>query len=194
MSINLSKGQRIDLTKGRPSLTKVLIGLGWDTNKYDGEVDFDLDASVFMLDKDSKAKEKDFIFYGNLEHSSGCIKHCGDNRTGAGDGDDEMIEVNLSTVPNYVNSIDIAVSIYDAINRCQNFGMVNNAYIRLLDIDTQEELMRYDLSEDFSTETSLVFAKIYRHNNEWKFNAVGSGYTCGLVDLCSKYGIDAEGE
>lgn len=194
MSINLSKGQRVDLTKGRPSLNKVLIGLGWDTNKYEGEADFDLDASAFMLNSDGKSKEGDFIFYSNLMHSSGSVKHYGDNRTGEGDGDDETIEVQLNKVPSIIESIDITATIYDAKKRLQNFGMVNNAYIRLLDGETNEELMRYDLSEDFSTETSLVFAKLYRHNGEWKFNAIGSGYNCGLVDLCIKYGIDAKGE
>lgn len=194
MSINLSKGQRVDLTKGRPYLNKVLVGLGWDTNLFDGEADFDLDASTFMLDAQNKAKERDFIFYGNLIHDTECIKHYGDNRTGQGDGDDESIEIELNKVPSYVESIDITVTIYDAKDRLQNFGMVRNAYIRLIDVDSGEELMRYDLSEDFSTETSLVFARIYRYNNEWKFNAIGSGYACGLVDLCTKYGIDAEGE
>lgn len=193
MSINLSKGQRVDLTKGRPSLNKILVGLGWDTNRYEGETDFDLDASALLLNDQSKLKaEQDFIFYGNLSHSSGCVKHFGDNRTGEGDGDDEQIEITLNKVPSYIQSIDISATIYDAENRLQNFGMVENAYIRLIDADTNEELMRYDLTEDFSTETSLVFAKIYRHNNEWKFNAVGSGYKCSLGDLLVTYGIKQE--
>lgn len=195
MAINLSKGQRIDLTKGRPSLNKILVGLGWDTNRYDGEEDFDLDASCFLLNSNEKVRnDNDFIFYGNLEHSSGAVKHYGDNRDGNGDGDDEKIEITLNKIPFDVDYIDITTTIYDAERRLQNFGMVSNAYIRLVDMDTNEELMRFDLSEDYSVETSLVFARIYRHNNEWKFNAVGSGYTCGLVDLCTKYGIDAQGE
>ena len=194
MSINLSKGQRIDLTKGRPSLNKILIGLGWDIKKYEGEADFDLDASAFMLNSNGKSKEADFIFYGNRTHQSGSVQHHGDNRTGEGDGDDEVIEIQLNKIPADIDSIDIVVTIYDAKQRLQNFGMVTNAYIRLVDVDTEEELMRYDLTEDYSVETALVFAKLYRHNGEWKFNAIGSGYKCGLVDLCSKYGIDAEGE
>lgn len=194
MSISLSKGQRVDLTKGRPSLNKILVGLGWDTNKYEGEADFDLDASAFLLDHNGKSNENDFVFYSQLEHSSGAVKHYGDNRTGDGDGDDEVIEIKLNKLPSNIESIDITATIYDAKRRFQNFGMITNAYIRLLDEDTNEELMRYDLSEDFSVETSLVFAKIYKHNGEWKFNAIGSGYNCGLAELCNKYGIDAEGE
>lgn len=194
MSIKLSKGQRIELTKGKPSLKKVLVGLGWDTNKYEGEADFDLDASAFLLDTNGKSKDSDFVFYGNLSHVSGSVKHYGDNRTGEGDGDDEMIEIKLNEVPSNIDSIDITATIYNAKERFQNFGMVSNAYVRLLDAETNEELVRYDLSEDFSVETSLVFAKLYRHNGEWKFQAIGSGYNCGLADLCAKYGIDAEGE
>ena len=179
MSVSLSKGQRVDLTKGRPSLKNILVGLGWDINHYDGEADFVHDASVF-------------IFYGNLEHSSKSVKHMGDNRTGEGDGDDEVIKIKLDKIPSDYETLAVTVTIYDAESRLQNFGMVGNAYVRVVDEETGEELIRFDLSEDFSTETALVVAEIYKHNGEWKFKAVGSGYNGGLKALCNQYGIDAE--
>ena len=193
MSVSLTKGQRVDLTKGRPSLKKVLIGLGWDVNQYDGEADFDLDASVFMTKENGKVgSDADFIFYGNLEHRTKCVVHTGDNRTGDGGGDDEVIKVNFDAIPSDYTNLSVAVTIYDADNRLQNFGMVNNAYVRVADEETGEELIRYDLSEDFSTETAIVVAEIYKKNEEWKFKAVGSGYNGGLAALCRQYGIDAE--
>ena len=193
MSVSLTKGQRVDLTKGRPSLKKVLIGLGWDVNQYDGEADFDLDASVFMTKENGKVgSDDDFIFYGNLEHRTKCVVHTGDNRTGDGGGDDEVIKVNFDAIPSDYTNLSVAVTIYDADNRLQNFGMVNNAYVRVADEETGEELIRYDLSEDFSTETAIVVAEIYKKNGEWKFKAVGSGYNGGLAALCRQYGIDAE--
>lgn len=193
MPVSLTKGQRVDLTKGRPSLKKVLIGLGWDVNQYDGEADFDLDASVFMTKENGKVgSDDDFIFYGNLEHRTRCVVHTGDNRTGDGDGDDEVIKVNFDAIPSDYTNLSVAVTIYDADNRLQNFGMVNNAYVRVADEETGEELIRYDLSEDFSTETAIVVAEIYKKNGEWKFKAVGSGYNGGLAALCRQYGIDAE--
>ena len=193
MSVSLSKGQRVDLTKGRPSLKNILVGLGWDINHYDGEVDFDLDASVFMIKENNKVgKDEDFIFYGNLEHSSKSVKHMGDNRTGDGDGDDEVIKIKLDKIPSDYETLVVTVTIYDAESRLQNFGMVGNAYVRVVDEETGEELIRFDLSEDFSTETALVVAEIYKHNGEWKFKAVGSGYNGGLKVLCNQYGIDAE--
>lgn len=193
MSVSLSKGQRVDLTKGRPSLKNILVGLGWDINHYDGEADFDLDASVFMVKENDKVgKDEDFIFYGNLEHSSKSVKHMGDNRTGEGDGDDEVIKIKLDKIPSDYKTLAVTVTIYDAESRLQNFGMVENAYVRVVDEETGEELMRFDLSEDFSTETALVVAEIYKHNGEWKFKAVGSGYNGGLKALCNQYGIDAE--
>lgn len=193
MSVSLSKGQRVDLTKGRPSLKNIFVGLGWDINHYDGEADFDLDASVFMVKENGKVgKDEDFVFYGNLEHSSKSVKHMGDNLTGAGEGDDEVINIKLDKIPSDYESIAITVTIYDADKRFQNFGMVENAYIRVIDVDTNEELIRFDLSEDFSIETALVVAEIYKHNGEWKFKAVGSGYNGGLKSLCSQYGINAE--
>ena len=193
MSVSLSKGQRVDLTKGRPSLKNILVGLGWDINHYDGEADFDLDASVFMVKENDKVgKDEDFIFYGNLEHSSKSVKHMGDNRTGEGDGDDEVIKIKLDKIPSDYETLAVTVTIYDAESRLQNFGMVGNAYVRVVDEETGEELIRFDLSEDFSTETALVVAEIYKHNGEWKFKAVGSGYNGGLKALCNQYGIDAE--
>ena len=191
MSVSLTKGQRVDLTKGRPSLRKILIGLGWDINEYDGEEDFDLDASVYMLKDNGKVgSDDDFIFYGNLEHKTKCIVHTGDNRTGEGDGDDEVIKVNLDKIPSDYTTLSVVVTIYDAGNRFQNFGMVNNAYVRIVDEEKEEEIIKYDLSEDFSTETAIVVAELYKKNGEWKFKAVGSGYECGLDTLCRRYGID----
>ena len=193
MAISLQKGQRVDLTKDRPSLINVLIGLGWDINHYDGETDFDLDASAFMTKANGKVgNENDFIFYGNLNHVSGSVQHMGDNRTGEGDGDDEVIKVQLDKIPSDYDTISFTVTIYEAEKRLQNFGMVENAYVRLIDEDTGEELVRFDLTEDFSTETALVVAEIYKRDGQWKFAAIGSGYDGGLKALCKEYGIDAE--
>ena len=193
MAISLQKGQRVDLTKDRPSLKNVLIGLGWDINHYDGETDFDLDASAFMTKANGKVgNENDFIFYGNLNHISGSVQHMGHNRTGEGDGDDEVIKVQLDKIPSDYDTISFTVTIYEAEKRLQNFGMVENAYVRLIDEDTGEELVRFDLTEDFSTETALVVAEIYKRDGQWKFAAIGSGYDGGLKALCKEYGIDAE--
>ena len=193
MSVILTKGQRVDLTKDRPSLKNVLIGLGWDINHYDGESDFDLDASVFMTKDNGKVtNENDFVFYGNLQHKSKSVIHMGDNRTGDGDGDDEVIKVKLNDVPSDYSTLAVAVTIYDADVRLQYFGMVGNAYVRVLDEETGEELVRFDLSEDFSIETAVVVAELYKRDGEWKFKAVGSGYNGGLKSLCAQYGIDAE--
>lgn len=193
MSVILSKGEKVDLTKGNPSLSKVMVGLGWDTNQYDGEADFDLDASVFMLKSNEKVgNDNDFIFYGNLAHRSQSVTHTGDNRTGEGDGDDEVIKVNLSKIPSDYEKLVVVVTIYEADKRFQNFGMVSNSYIRLVDESSGEEILRYDLSEDFSTQTAIVIGEIYKYNNEWKFKAVGSGYNGGLAQLCATYGINAE--
>ena len=193
MSVSLNKGQRVDLTKGRPSLKKILVGLGWDINHYDGEAGFDLDASVFMTKENGKVgTEADFIFYGNLAHSSQSVVHMGDNRTGEGDGDDEVIKIELNKIPASYESLAVTVTIYDAENRFQNFGMIGNAYVRVVDEENGEELLRFELSENFSTETALVVAEIYRHDGEWKFKAVGSGYNGGLKALCRQYGVDAE--
>lgn len=195
MSINLSKGQKISLTKENPALTKVQVGLGWDVNKYSGGYDFDLDASVFLVGANGKcAKDTDFIFYGNLKSDDGSVQHMGDDRTGGSsdEGDDEEIHIDLAKVSPNVQKIAITATIYEPIKRAQNFGMVSNAYIRVVDSDTQTEIVRYDLGEDFSIETAIVVGEIYRHGIEWKFNAVGAGFQGGLKALCANYGLDAE--
>lgn len=191
MAVSLSKGQKVDLTKGNPGLSKIIVGLGWDTNKYDGGADFDLDAAAFLLAANGKvASDSDFVFYGNLKHSSGGVEHMGDNLTGEGDGDDEQIKVNLAAVPASVDKIGFTVTIYEAESRKQNFGQVSNAYIRIVDETSNAELIRYDLGEDFSVETAVVVGELYRNNGEWKFNAIGSGFQGGLKALCQNYGIN----
>lgn len=190
MPINLSKGQKVDLTKGNASLKHIMVGLGWDVNAFDSGSDFDLDASAFMCGANGKCPtEKEFVFYGNLEHPSGAVKHQGDNLTGEGDGDDEQIFVDLKAIPESVDKIAFTVTIYEAQERRQNLGQVSNAYIRIVDEDTNQELIRYDLGEDFSIETAIVVGELYRHNGEWKFNAIGSGFQGGLAALCGHYGI-----
>ena len=194
MAISLAKGQKISLEKVaadagiQGGLSKILIGLGWDIKKFDGGADFDLDASVFMCDGTGKvAKESNFIFYNNKTAPG--VEHMGDNRTGAGDGDDEVIKVDLSALESDVEKIAVTVTIDQADARKQNFGMVENSYIRVVDEATGTELLRYDLGEDFSVETALVVAEIYRHNGEWKFNAIGSGFAGGLAALCGNFGV-----
>lgn len=191
MAISLSKGQKVDLTKTNPGLKKIVVGLGWDTNKYDGGNDFDLDASAFLLGETSKVQsDKDFIFYNNATGGEGSVVHTGDNRTGAGDGDDEQINIDLSKVPAAIQKIDFTITIHDAAARKQNFGQVSNAYVRVFSEDSGAELIRYDLGEDFSVETAIVVAELYRHGAEWKFNAVGSGFQGGLAALCANFGLD----
>ena len=191
MPINLTKGQKVDLTKGNPSLTKIVVGLGWDVNTFDSGAAFDLDTAAFMVATNGKCPtEKEFIFYGNLEHTTGSVKHLGDNLTGAGDGDDEQITIDLSLVPANVERIAFTVTIYDADSRRQNFGQVSNAYIHIQDLGSGTDLIRYDLGEDFSIETAIVAGELYRYNGEWKFNAIGSGFQGGLAALCGHYGID----
>lgn len=191
MAISLQKGQKVDLTKGNPSLTKIMVGLGWDVNAFDSGADFDLDAAAFMLGENGKCPtEKEFIFYGNLEHHTGCVKHMGDNLTGSGEGDDEQIFVDMSQVPANISRIAFTVTIYDSDVRRQNFGQVSNAFIRIVDDTTGNEIIRYDLGEDFSIETAVVVGELYRHNGEWKFNAIGSGFQGGLAALCGHYGIE----
>lgn len=191
MPINLSKGQKVDLTKGNPSLKNIMVGLGWDINAFDSGCDFDLDAAAFMCGANGKCPtEKEFIFYGNLAHASEAVKHMGDNRTGSGDGDDEQILVDLTKIPANVERIAFTATIYEADERRQNFGQVSNAYIRIVDEVTGEELIRYDLGEDFSIETAVVVGELYKHNGNWKFNAIGSGFQGGLAALCGHYGIE----
>lgn len=194
MGVSLSKGQKISLEKVATDaglsggLSKLLVGLGWDLKKFDGGSDFDLDASVFLCDASGKVtKDGNFIFYNNLRAPG--VEHTGDNRTGAGDGDDEVIKVDLSAVEADVAKIAVTVTIDKADERKQNFGMVENAYIRVVDEATGTELLRYDLGEDYSVETAVVVAEIYRNNGEWKFNAVGSGFAGGLPALCGNFGI-----
>ena len=193
MPISLKKGQKVSLTKGNPGLKNVVVGLGWDTNAYDTGSDFDLDAAAFCLTDSGKvSSQNDFVFFGNLNHQSGAVSHLGDNLTGAGDGDDEQIKIDLSRVPAEITKIAFTVTIYEAEARRQNFGQVSNAFVRIFDENTGEELLRYDLGEDFSIETAVVFGELYKNGDEWKFNAIGSGYQGGLAALCNMYGIDAE--
>lgn len=193
MPINLQKGQKVSLSKGNPGLKKLMVGLGWDTNQYDGGYDFDLDAAAFLLGSDGKCPTpNEFIFYGNLKHDSQSVEHVGDNRTGEGEGDDEVILIDLSKIPENIQRIAFTVTIYEAEERRQNFGQVSNSYIRVVDDVTGTELIRYDLGEDFSIETAIVVGEIYKHNGEWKFNAIGSGYQGGLAALCTGYGVETE--
>jgi tellurium resistance protein TerD len=191
MGINLSKGQRVDLTKTNPGLTKVIIGLGWDTNRYHGGYDFDLDACAFLTDANSRVNEEtDFIFYNNLIHGSGAVEHTGDNRTGEGDGDDEQIKIDFSKIPANIHRIAITVTIHEAEARSQNFGQVSNSFVRVVDEDSGREILRFDLGEDFSVETAIVVCELYKHNGDWKFNAIGSGFAGGLAALCQNFGLE----
>ncbi len=191
MAVSLRKGQKVELTKGNPNLKKVLIGLGWDTNKYDGGYAFDLDAAAFLLGANGKVTDdSDFVFYNQLKHPSGAVEHMGDNITGEGEGDDEEIKVDLSKVPANIEKIDFTVTIYEAVQRKQSFGQVENAYIRVVDEVTGTELIRYDLGEDFSIETAVVVGELYRHGSDWKFNAIGSGFEGGLASLGKNYGVN----
>lgn len=193
MGISLQKGQKVSLTKENPGLNRILVGIGWDVNTYTTGGAFDLDSEAFLLGENGKVtKQEDFIFFGNLKHHSGSVEHMGDNRTGEGEGDDEQIKIDLSKVPVDITKIVFSVTIYEAEERRQNFGQVNHAFVRILDEEKNEELVRYDLGEDFSIETAAVFGELYKSNNEWKFNAIGSGYQGGLAALCSSYGITVE--
>lgn len=190
MAVNLKKGQKVDLTKTNPGLTKVLVGLGWSTNKYDGGSDFDLDAAAFLTGEDKRVtSDEDFIFYNNAVHASKSVKHMGDNKTGAGEGDDEQILIDLSLVPATIHKISFTVTINEAEQRRQNFGQVSDAYIRVMDGDGITELIKFDLGEDFSIETALVVGELYRNGSEWKFTALGSGFEGGLEALCTNFGV-----
>jgi tellurium resistance protein TerD len=190
MSVSLGKGANISLDKEAPGLTKILIGLGWDTRSTDGE-DFDLDASAFLLGESGKVRgDHDFIFYNQLKSSDGSVEHTGDNRTGEGEGDDEAIKVNLSQVPAEVTKLSVVATIHDATARKQNFGMVQNAFIRIVDDSNGREISRYDLAEDCSVETAMIFGEVYRHGGEWKFRAVGQGYQGGLAALARNFGVN----
>ena len=190
MAVNLSKGQRISLEKVAPGLSEVFVGLGWDTNITDTGSDFDIDASVFLLDTNEKlVSDNHFIFYNNLASpdANKSVEHLGDNRTGAGEGDDEVIKVNLKQVPTEVNKIVMTVTIHEAEQRQQNFGQVQNAFVRVVNAENTEEVVRYDLTEDFSIETALIMAELYRKDGEWRVNAVGAGYQGGLQALLDRY-------
>lgn len=191
MAVSLSKGGNVSLSKTDPNLKKVLVGLGWDARSTDGQ-DFDLDASAFLLQANGKvASDSDFIFYNNLRSACGSVTHQGDNRTGEGEGDDEKLIVELDKVPASVDKIVFTVTIHDAVARRQNFGQVSNAFIRLVNNETNNEAARYDLQEDSSTEIAMIFGELYRHNGEWKFRAVGQGFSGGLAALCANFGINA---
>ena len=192
MAINLQKGQRVSLDS---SMKMALVGLGWDTNKYDGGFDFDLDASAFLIGENGKVnRDEDFIFYNNLHSRNDAVVHTGDNLTGEGDGDDEVIIINFENMPADVEKIAICVTIHDAVQRRQNFGQVSNAYVRVAKIENEydtigETALQFDLVEEFSIETGLVVCEIYKHNGEWKFNAIAAGYQGGLEALCRNYGL-----
>lgn len=194
-SLSLVKGEKVSLTKIAldkgitTPLDNLTVGLGWDVNAFQGAA-FDLDASCFMLGANDKVPNNSFfVFYGQLQAPNGAVMHTGDNLTGEGDGDDEQLKVALSKVPAEIQKLVFAVTIYDCKTRGQNFGQVKNAFIRLVDDATSQELIRYDLTEDYSTQTALVVGELYRHNGEWKFNAVGSGYPDDLNSFCARYGV-----
>ena len=189
MAISLQKGGNVSLTKTDPGLTNVLVGLGWDARSTDG-ADFDLDASVFIVGDDGKVlSDAHFIFYNQKTSPDGAVVHSGDNRTGEGEGDDEAVSINLPGVSADAKRIVFAVTIHEAESRNQNFGMVRNAFMRVLNKDSNTELARYDLSEDYSTETAMIFGEIYRHGEEWKFKAVGQGFNGGLQSLAQDHGV-----
>lgn len=188
MAVVLTKGQRVSLNKVAPGLTEVSVGLGWDINQTDSGYDFDLDASAFLLNKNNKLiSDNHFIFYNNLVSPDKSVKHTGDNLTGEGEGDDESIKINLHKISTDVEKIAITVTIYEYNERQQNFGQVENAFVRLVNLKTNQEVLRYDLVEDYSVETAMIMAELYRKNGEWKLNAVGAGYQGGLKALLDRY-------
>ncbi len=191
MAISLQKGGNVNLNKEAPGLKKLLVGLGWDPRATDGK-EFDLDGSVFLLNTSGKARsDADFIFYNNLKSADGSVAHSGDNRSGQGDGDDETVTVDLDKVPADVDKISVCVTIHDAAARNQNFGMVSKAFIRCINGGDNKEIARFDLSEDSSVETAMIFGEIYRAGAEWKFKAIGQGFAGGLAPLARSFGIDA---
>jgi tellurium resistance protein TerD len=190
MSVSLSKGGNVSLSKQEPGLSKILVGLGWDTRTTDG-ADFDLDASAFLLAAGDRVRgDDDFVFFNNLRSGDGSVEHTGDNLTGEGEGDDESLKIDLSRVPPDVQKIAVSVTIHEGEGRRQSFGMVSNAFIRVVNDATGREIARYDLSEDASTETAMIFGEVYRHGGEWKFRAVGQGYKGGLGPLARNYGVN----
>jgi tellurium resistance protein TerD len=190
MSVSLSKGGNVNLSKEAPGLSAVMLGMGWDARATDG-TDFDLDASAFLCTQAGKVRsDADLIFYNNLKSVDGSVEHAGDNRTGAGEGDDEVIKVNLASVPADVDKVAFTVTIHEAEKGRQTFGQVSNAFIRVVNQADGKELARYDLTEDSSTETALIFGELYRHGSEWKFRAVGQGFAGGLGPLASHFGVN----
>lgn len=195
MTIKLKKGQKIDLTKNHPGLKSMLVGLGWNTSMSNSGQNIDLDASVFICDSQGNVSdERDFVYYNNPNHYSGGVNYSGDSKTGSSQGDDEVITLELNRLPQNIAKISFSVTIYDAARKRQNFGMVDNAYIRIVNMENNEEIMKFDLGRDYSVETAVVIAEIYRHGDEWKFNAIGSGFQGGLGALCRNFGLDVEDE
>ena len=189
MAISLQKGGNVNLSKEAPGLTQLTVGLGWDVRSSDGAA-FDIDSSAFLLKVDGKVRaDLDFIFYNNLKSTDGAVQHSGDNRTGAGEGDDETVRIDLTKVPADIDRIAICVTIHEADSRRQNFGQVQKAFIRCVNSGSNQEIARYDLSEDGSTETAMVFGEVYRNGADWKFKAVGQGYKGGLGALASSFGV-----
>lgn len=189
MAVSLSKGGNVSLSRSNPNLKRILVGLGWDARATDG-ADFDLDASAFLLTEKGKVRsDDDFIFYNQLVSSCGAIEHTGDNRTGAGEGDDEVIKIDLEKVAPTIQRIVVSVTIHDAENRRQNFGQVSDAFMRIVNMDNDIEIVRFDLAEDYSTETAMIFGEVYRHGTEWKFKAVGQGFAGGLETMCQQFGV-----
>lgn len=189
MAISLTKGGNVNLSKDAPTLTQMAVGLGWNPRATDGQA-FDLDAIAFLLKDDGKVRsDSDFIFFNNLKSADGSVEHTGDNRTGEGDGDDEIVKVDLTKIPADVTKVVFCAVIYDGQARNQNFGQVGDAYIRIVNSQGGSEVARYDLSEDSSTETAMIFGELYKHNGEWKFRAVGQGFAGGLGPLASSYGV-----
>ncbi len=190
MGISLQKGGNISLTKTEPGLEKIIVGLGWDARMTDGSA-FDLDASIFLVTASGKVRsDYDFIFYNNRKSQDGSVEHLGDNTTGVGEGDDEVIRIDLVNVPQEITRLVFAVSIYEADSRKQNFGMIASAYMRVLNNATRSEISRFDLSEDASLETSMIIGEVYRHNTEWKFKAVGQGFRGGFPELIRSFGVN----
>jgi len=189
MAVSLSKGGNVSLSRAAPTLKKILVGLGWEARVTTGD-DYDLDVSAFLLSESGKVKnDDDFIFYNQLQSRCGSVEHNGDNRTGAGDGDDETMTVDLEKVPFSVKRIVFCVTIDDAERKRQNFGQVSDSFMRIVNLDSDTEIARFDLTEDYSTETAMIFGEIYRHNDEWKFKAVGQGFAGGLESMCKQFGV-----
>lgn len=195
MAVRLSKGQKVDLTKSNPNLKEIIVGLGWAPNASASSYDYDLDASAFLIGSEGKVRdENDFVFYNNPAGGQGSVRHSGDHQKGSGQGDDEQIRINLAAVPGHIQRISFTITINDAQTKRQSFGDIKSAYVRILDAGSGELLLQYELGEQFSVETAIVAAEIYRHQGEWKFNAIGSGFSGGLAALCRNFGLEVEEE